>query len=138
MVSLRNSHFVLKAIFIISFALILIPCLANALWVLLSTLDWGWPIPWLAALTYVLFIAQVLSLILYFRRPWIAAAISWFDLILIFSGVFPRNAPATHGILRQFGFDIVFFAGADLGLIAYYFLHRASNGIASTTRDSRL
>jgi hypothetical protein len=66
-----------------------------------------------------LLIAEIASVFLYFRFPWIAAAIGWIDMAAILCGVVPWKAHTAHSFLQQFGFDSLFFIAAQMGFVTW-------------------
>ena len=79
----------------------------------------GSAFPGLTAYWGFLLIAEVVSLFLYFRFPWIAAAIGWVDMVAILCGVVPWKDHTAHSFLQQFGFDLLFFVAAQMGFVTW-------------------
>jgi hypothetical protein len=90
-----------------------------------------------------LFLAQLVSLIFYFKHPWIAALTGWVDVLMILIGVVPRNSTSLNSFFHQFMFDLVFWAAANGGLISHFALNREKNGsdgglVINTTQSPHL
>ena len=83
----------------------------------------GSAIPGLIAYWSVLLIAEVASLFLYFKFPWIAAVIGWIDMAAILSGLVPWKDHTAHSFLQQFGFDLLFFIAAQMGFVTWTIGH---------------
>ena len=118
MVDYRLYPATLRTIFILCFVLLVISCLPSALWMLLSIMSWGWPLPLPTILIIGIFLVQIISLVVYFRWPWIAVAVSWVDMLMILSGAIPWRGHSAHSFVHQFGFDLMFFGVAHVGFIA--------------------
>lgn len=101
------------------FALLMIPVLALCIFLPIGYMAVGSAIPGLVIYWCFLLIAQIASLFLYFRFPWIAAVIGWIDMAVILCGVVPWKGHTAHSFLQQFGFDLLFFIAAQMGFVTW-------------------
>jgi hypothetical protein len=83
--------------------------------------------PAAAILIYTVFLAQVLSLIVYLKLPWIAVIVAWIDVVLILSAIFPWHEHSLQSFIHQFGLDLTFFVTAHIGFIASHFQQSKKN-----------
>ena len=109
----------MRILFRLSFVLLLIPVIALCIWLPIICMAIGSAFPGLTAYWGFLLIAEVVSLFLYFRFPWIAAAIGWVDMVAILCGVVPWKDHTAHSFLQQFGFDLLFFVAAQMGFVTW-------------------
>ena len=116
-----NEPVLARSIFIICFVLMFIPVLALVVFLPIGAMAIGSAIPGIITYFAILLIAQVVSLAAYFRWPWIAALVGSVDLVVIVSGFIPLARHSVHGFLDQFGFDVAFFALAQIGFLASRF-----------------
>jgi hypothetical protein len=66
-----------------------------------------------------IFISAAILLILFNKWPWGIVTMSWIDMILIFTGVFPWGSSGTAGFFSQFTTDLIFFLAAHSALVCY-------------------
>jgi hypothetical protein len=84
-----------------------------------------WPIPSFIIARTLLCVAVFISIGVYFWSPWVAVIVSWIDIILVFRGVYPWEGHSRNVFLWQFGWDILFFIAAHVGLLAFVLLQRS-------------
>jgi hypothetical protein len=135
MVKNRPSLIMFRFCYLLSFALLLFSTLALCGWLLLASMGLEWPIPKIVLYFACLFAAEIISLVLYFKRPWVAVLIGWIDMLMIVVGVVPRNSHSLLSFLHQFMFDVVFWVAANGGFAAYSALNR---GKSAADRDSSI
>lgn len=140
MVSQPGGRLLLRVCLILCFALLVVSFLATCGWLLLASFDLGWPIPRIILYMACLFLAQIASLIFYFKRPWVAALTGWVDVLVILIGVVPRNSASLNSFFHQFMFDLVFWVAANGGMASYFALNRGKNSgqVMHTTRSTHL
>ena len=112
---------VATTIFRLCFILLFVPVVALCIWLPIISMAIGSAIPWTIIFWLILLCAEIASLVVYFRWPWIAALVSWLDMAMILSGLIPWKEHSLHSFLHQFGFDLMFFGLANLGFIASRF-----------------
>jgi hypothetical protein len=98
----------------------------------------SWQIPISFIVLVCLLLAQVVSLIFFFSKPWIAVLTAWADIGRIFLGIFiPGLAywsdKSLHAFVHQSDFDLIFFAAAHVGLAAHIGMNRYKQHVNSTT-----
>lgn len=113
-----------RLLFFACFMAMLVPVTALALWIVISTVDWVWPLPRIVAVYLVLLTLQIIALIVYFKKPWIAAAVAWLAVILIVSRAIPWTFGTVHFVVEQFGLEGVYFVAAHGGLLSYWLMRR--------------
>jgi uncharacterized protein with PQ loop repeat len=97
---------------------------ALAAWLLFAHLAAGSPVPHLLRIRLWLLVAEVVSLIFFFRAAWLMAVVGWFCIVLVFTGVFPWEEQGVQNLFYQFIFDIAFFVAGNLGLAARFLSNR--------------
>jgi hypothetical protein len=64
-----------------------------------------------------IFVLAGVMLILFHRWPWGIVIVSWADIILIFTGVFPWGSRGAVGFFSQFTTDLIFFCAAHAAVV---------------------
>jgi hypothetical protein len=78
---------------------------------------------WITLRTWQILLLLV-SLIVYFRWPWILMIVSEVAVLLILRGVFPWDERGGSFVLYQFSLDIALFFAAHIGVAAFYVKRR--------------
>jgi hypothetical protein len=120
----RACSHIFRILYLLCFILMLLCSLALCGWLLLASMDMGWPVPRIIIYMICLLVAQIISLILYFKWPLVAVLAAWIDMLLIMVGVVPRNSTSWNSFFYQFMFNIIFWAAANGGYAAYFALNR--------------
>lgn len=113
-----------KGLFNVCFLILFFQALALAEWIVVSTLSWRSPMARLAPAFGFLLALEVVSLIFYFRRPWIAPLVSWLGVALIAARAIPWGKPGWAAVVHQFDFQIFTFITAHVGLAAFIMMNR--------------
>ena len=108
----------------IAFIMGIVCVFALGAWLLFAHLAAGTPVPHFLRIRLWLLIAEVVSLMLFFRATWVMAVVGWFCIVLVFTGVFPWEEQGVQNLFNQFNFDITFFIAGNLGLAARYLTNR--------------
>ena len=116
---------VLKAVFNLCFLALFLQVLAFAEWIFATSLSWRSPIAHLVPYFAVLLGAQVVALMLYLRRPWVAVVVAWLGVVMILTRAVPWDSPAWSSELRRYEFELVFLVVAHLGFGAFVLMKRA-------------
>lgn len=131
MVAGRISNVIMRIVFVLCFFLLIIPFAILSMYLLLSTMALGWPLPRIIIYLLCLFLAEIISLVSYFKWPWVAVVVSWLDLTMIVSGVVPWAEKSVHGFFHQFSFSLLFLGAAHIGFISHAFLNRTKKNLAT-------
>lgn len=116
---------VLKAVFKLCFIVLFFQWLAFAEWVIASSITYRSPIAHLEPYFMFLLGAQVVALVLYFRKPWVAVIVAWLSVAVILARAIPWGTPEWASALRQFRFEIVFLVLAHAGYAVFLRMNRA-------------
>lgn len=114
-----------KGLFNVCFLVLFFQALALAEWIVVSTLSWRSPTARLAPAFGFLLALEVVSLIFYFRRPWIAPLVSWLGVALVAARAIPWGKPGWTAAVRQFDFQYFTLITAHVGLAAFIMMNRA-------------
>jgi hypothetical protein len=114
-----------------------IPVIALCIWLPIIYMAIGSAYPGLIAYWIILLFAEILSLGLYFKWPWISIVVSWGDMTGILLGVIPWKGHSVHAFMEQFGFDLMYFALAHIGFIAWK-VSRAANANLNERRVAQV
>jgi hypothetical protein len=113
-----------RAEFIIFFVFALICIVMKGLWLPLAYLASGVHAPHFIIIKTWLWFAAVVGLVTYFKWPWLLAIVTWVDMVMVMTGVFPWEEQGLQNLFYQFIFDLLLFAAANFGLISYIFSRR--------------
>lgn len=113
-----------KGLFTVCFLVLFFQALALAEWIVVSTLSWRSPIARLAPAFSFLLALEVVSLMLYFRRPWVAALVSWLGVALVAARAIPWGKPGWSAAVHQFDFQIFTLITAHAGVAAFIMMNR--------------
>lgn len=127
----REPSMVLKALFNLCFLVLFFEVLALAEWVLLQTMMPKSPLAALLPFLIALLVAQVVALILYFKMPLAVVAVAWLGTIYIAARAIPWGSPSWGSAVRQFQFQVIYFAVAHVAYGAYFFMNRTATEEAS-------
>lgn len=116
---------VLKAVFHLCFLALFFQVLAFAEWIFASSINWRSPIAHLVPTFGILLAAQGVGLILYLRRPWVAAVVAWISVVVILARAIPWGTAGWASALRQYEFELAFVVLAHLGLASFILMNRA-------------
>ena len=111
----RASAGLLKLLFNLCFAALFFEVIALAEWILLLTMTPRSPLARLVPLLAVLLSAQVVALIFYFRKPWVAVLVAWAGVFLIAARAIPWGSPTWRSVIHEFYSQIVFLLVAHAG-----------------------
>lgn len=125
MASKWASATVLKALFNLCFIILFFQVLAFAEWVFASSMSANSPVAHVMPYFAFLLGAQAISLLLYFRYPWVAVLVAWLTVGIILARVVPWGAPAWRSVLLDFRFEIVYVVLAHAGFVAFIMKNRA-------------
>ena len=114
-----------KGLFNVCFLVLFFQALALAEWIVVSTLRWRSPTARLAPAFGFLLALEVVSLIFYFRRPWIAALVSWVGVALVAARAIPWGKPGWGAAVHQFDFQIFTLITAHAGVASFIMMNRA-------------
>jgi hypothetical protein len=101
---------------------------ALGVWLVFAHLAAGSPVPHFLRIRLWLLLAEIVSLMLFFRATWVMAIVGWFCIALVFTGVFPWEEQGVQNLFYQFIFDIAFFVAGNLGLAARFLSNRPEIG----------
>ena len=101
------------------FVLLFLPVLAIIVYLPIIYMAIGSAIPEQILYWLALLVAEVISLVVYFKWPWLAVIISWVDFAVIFTGWITWAGQSLHKFMHQFGFSVLYFAVAHIGLLAW-------------------
>lgn len=112
---MTNSHksILTNVIRVTCFAVGSVCVLALGTW-LLFQFSFRGVIPKWIMLRACMWLAEVGSLVLFFRRPWIMALVGWLTMALITTRIFPWEEPGLQNFFFQFMFDIAFFIAGNI------------------------
>jgi hypothetical protein len=119
------SAIVLKAVFNLCFIALFFQMLAFAEWVFASSLAFNSPIAHLVPYFMFLLAAQLVSLLLFFRLPWVAVIVAWLSVLVILFRAIPWRTPAWRSVLLEFRFELVFLVLAHAGFALFVMKNRA-------------
>lgn len=103
--------------------------LMKAFWLLLGAISWGsGPIPRADKIEAVLLVAFLISVSLFWKKPWLALVTAWVDLAITLLGVIPWADHSLMTFLRQFEYDHLFFFAANLGALTLFRYRRNRTG----------
>ena len=105
----------LKALFNLCFIVLFLQLLAFAEWVFAADLSWHSPIAHLIRYFAILLGAQAVSLLFFFRMPWISVVLGWLSVALVLARAIPWSTPAWKTVLPQFRFELVFLVLVHVG-----------------------
>lgn len=114
-----------KGLFNLCFLVLFFQALALTEWIVVSTLSWRSPTARLAPAFGFLLALEVASLIFYFRRPWIAALVSWLGVALVAARAIPWGKPGWSAAVHQFDFQIFTLITAHVGVASFIMMNRA-------------
>ena len=108
-----------RILFRVCFILLWVPIIALCIWLPIIYMAIGSAFPGLIGYWSLLLIAEIVSLALYFKSPWVAAVIGWIDMTVILCGLIPWKGHNAHSFLQQFWFDLLFFIAAQIGFLTW-------------------
>jgi hypothetical protein len=89
---------------------------ALGIWLLLQFGFNGTGSRWMMFRAYM-WIAEIGSLVLFYRNPWLMAFVGLLNMILVITRVFPWEEQGLQNFFYQFMFDIAFFIAGSLGAL---------------------
>ena len=119
MVSANLSKTFARRVYLVSFIALLLPIVALVAWLSIAALASGSHPPRVVTLRLELLAGMILFALLYFKWPWIAVIVSWTIMTMIISHILPWDESGLENFFYQFGFDLLFFLGANAGFIAF-------------------
>ncbi len=108
-----------KRIYMFAFVMLLLPIIALIWWLSIAMLASGTPLPRVVTLRLEIFLGMIVSALLYFKWPWVAVIVGWVTMGMIVAHVLPWDERGMENFFYQFGFDLLFFIGANVGFIAH-------------------
>lgn len=115
----------LKAVFNLCFIVLFLQLLASAEWVFASNLSWHSPIAHLIRYFVILLGVQAVSLVFFFRMPWVSVVLGWFSVAFVLARAIPWSTPGWRTVLPQFRFELIFLVLAHVGWAAFVMAKRA-------------
>jgi len=107
-----------KRMYIFAFVMLLIPVIALIGWLSIAMIASGTPRPRMVTLRLDILVGMIVAVLLYFKWPWVATIVGWVTMGMVIVHVLPWEESGVENFFYQFGFDLLFFIGANIGFIA--------------------
>jgi len=107
-----------KRMYIFAFVMLLIPVIALIGWLSIAMIASGTPRPRMVTLRLDILVGMIVAVFLYFKWPWVAPIVGWVTMGMVIAHVLPWEESGVENFFYQFGFDLLFFIGANIGFIA--------------------